>query len=322
MQKVQSLELPEKLSTPGALKSWGQNEHDYEPEFWEFQYDIYRYLKNIDKDKLDERYSDIHRNFCILVRPECHVIPVNSFQSSWYWYRKEHQTRYEYFLRDRPLLLPLPCPSEDFSVPAYPKNLNSSDILFRYGNLQFMKPFVERGNIRITPASFYKDGQVSDPRTDDELNKKKSLPGQYSRIITMEGKEIPIIGDVQETVSIGVDYYVLCMSAKFEPQIFEEFSDSDSCVVIKDPEQFAARIEASSRSVILNWYFYHNPVEYFDPCEPYKNQYFDPVMCKDFRFAYQMEYRVIWHPQEHGPAKDYIILCLGSLEDICDLYIR
>ncbi len=322
MQKIQSLELPEQLPTSGALKYWGQNEHDYEPEFWEFQYDIYRYLKNVDNANMDERYRDVHRNFCILVRPERHVIPVNSFLSSWYWYRKEHQTRYEYFLRNRPLPLPLPCPRGDFSAPARPKGPNSSDILFKYGDSQFMKPFIERGEIRISPASFYKDGPVSDPRTDDELNKKRSFPGQHSRITTMEGKEIPIIGDVQENVSIGVNYYALCMSTDFEPQIFEEFRDYDSCVIIKDPEQFAARIEAASRSVLPSWYFHHNPVEYFDPCEPYKNQYFDPVMCKDFRFAYQVEYRVIWHPQKHGSAKDYIFLCLGSLEDICDLYIK
>ena len=322
MQKIQSLELPEQLPTPGALKSWGQNEHDYEPEFWEFQYDRYRYLKNVDNDKLDDRYGDVHRNFCILVRSERDVIPVNTFLSSWYWYRKEHQTRYEYFLRNRPLPLPLPCPRGDFSAPVRPKGPNSSDILFRYGNSQFMKPFIQRGEIRISPASEYKDGPASDPRTDDELNKKRSLPGQHSKITTMEGKDIPIIGDVHETVSIRMDYYALCMSTDFEPHIFEEFSDYDSCVIIKDPEQLAARIEASSSSVLPNWYFHHNPVEYFDPYEPHKNQYFAPVMCKDFRFAYQMEYRVIWHPQEHGSTKGYIFLSLGSLEDICDLYIR
>ena len=322
MQKIRSLKLPEQMPTLGALKSWGQNVHDYEPEFWEFQYDGCRYLKNVDHDKLDERYGDIHRNFCVLVRPERDVIPVNSFMSSWYWYRKEHQTRYEYFLRNRDLPIPLPFPRGDFSAPVRPKSANYRDILFRYGDLQFMKPFIERGEIRISPASVYKYGLLSDHRTDDELNKKRSFPGQQSRITTIEGKEIPIIGDVHETVSISVNYYTLCMSTDFEPQIFEEFSDYDSCVIIKDPEQFAARLEASSRSVLPNWYFHHNPVEYFDPCEPYKKQYVDPVMCKDFRFAYQMEYRVIWHPQDRGSAKDYISLHLGSLEDICYLYIK
>jgi hypothetical protein len=246
MQKIQSLELPEQLPTSGALKSWGQNKHDYEPEFWEFHYDIYRYLKNVDDDKLDERYRDVHRNFRILVRPEeRHVIPVNSFLSSWYWYRKEHQTRYEYFLRNRPLPLPLPSPREDFSVPAPPKGPNSCDILFRYGKSRFMKLFVERGEIRISPASIYKDGPVLDPRTDDELNKKRSLPGQHSRITTLEGKEIPIIGDVHETVSIGVNYYVLCMSTDFEPQIFEEFS-YDSCVRSSVAERYHSFAQTAS----------------------------------------------------------------------------
>lgn len=321
MQKIQSLKLPEQLPTPGALKSWHQNEHDYEPEFWEFRYEIYRYLKNIDNDKLAERYKDICRNFYVLVRPERNVIPVNSFLSSWYWYRKEHQTRYEFFLRGIPLPLPLPCPRGNFPAPVRPKGPNSCDIIFRYGDSEFMMPFIQRGEIRISPAAVYKDGPALDPRTDDELNIHRWLPGQHSRITTKEGKEIPIIGDIHETFSIPMDYYTLCMSCDFEPQIFEEFG-YDSCVIIKDPEKFAARLEASSRNVLPNWYFYDNPVEYFDPYEPYKNQYLDPVMCKDFRFAYQMEYRVIWRPLEYGSAKDYIFLTIGSLEDICDLYIK
>lgn len=321
MQRIPSLELPEQLPTPIALKSWKQNEHNYEPEFWEFQYEVYRYLKNIADDKLDERYRDLHRNFCILVRPERHVIPVNSFLSSWYWYRKEHQTRYEYFLRNRPLPISLPCPRGDFAAPVRPKYPNSCDIIFRYGDSQFMKPFVETGEIRISPASVYKDGPASNPRTDDELNIHLYLAGQHTRITTKDGKEIPIIGDFHETYSIPMNYYTLCMSTDFEPRIFEEFS-YDSCVIIKDPEQFAARLEASTKRFLPNWYFHHNPVEYFDPHEPYKNQYLDPVMCKDFRFAYQMEYRAIWHPQNHGFAKDYIFVRAGSLEDICELYTK
>lgn len=321
MQRIPSLDLPKQLPTPEALESWKQNKHDYEPEFWEFQYEIYRYLKNIPDEKLDERYADIYRNFCILVRPERHVIPINTFLSSWYWYRKEHQTRYEYFLRNRPLALPLPCPRGGFAAPVRPKGQNSCDIIFRYGESRFMKAFVKTGEIRISPASVYKDGPPSDPRTDDELNIHRYLPGQHTRITTKDGQEIPIIGDFKTTYSIPRNYYTLCMSTDFEPQIFEEFL-YDSCVIIKDPNQFAARLEMSTKDLLPNWYFHHNPVEYFDPHEPYKNQYLDPLMCKDFRFAYQMEYRAIWHPLDHGIAKDYIVVQIGSLEDICELYIK
>jgi hypothetical protein len=320
LQKIESLKLPEQLPTSEALKSWQQNEHDYEPEFWEFQYEIYRYLKNINDKNLIERYRDIHRNFHVLVRPERNVIPVNSFLSSWYWYRKEHQTHYEFFLRNLPLPMPTPYPRQYFVAPIRPKGPNSGDILFRYGDSEFMRVFAERGEIRISPASVYKDGPVTDPRTDDELNIHRWLSGQHTRITTKEGKNIPVIGDVHETVSIPMNYYTLCMSCDFEPKMFEEFG-YDSCVIIKDPEQFAARIENSSRDFLQNWYFHHNPIEYFDPYEPYKNQYLDPVMCKDFRFTYQMEYRFIWHPLNFGSAKDYVFLTIGALNDICDLYI-
>lgn len=321
MQKIQSLGLPERLPTPGALKSCGQKTHDYEPEFWESQYEPYRYLKNIADDKLDERYRDIHRNFCILVRPERHIIPFDSSLSSWYWYRKEHQTRYEFFLRKLPLPLPFPYPRGNFTAPVRSKGPNSCDIIFRYGDSQFMKPFVKSGEIRISPASVYNDGPISDPRTDDELKIHRYLPGHHTRVTTKEGKEIPIIGDLHETYSIPMNYYTLCMSTDFEPYIFEEFG-YDSCVIIKDPDQFAMRLVASTKSLLPNWYFHHNPVEYFDPYEPYKNQCLDPVICKDFRFAYQIEYRFIWHPQDHGAAKERIVVRIGSLEDICELYIR
>ena len=248
MQKIPSLKLPDQLPTPGALKSCNQNEHNYEPEFWEFQYEIYRYLENISNDKLDERYQDLHRNLCILVRSERHVIPVDSFLSSWYWYRKEHQTRYEYFLRKRCLPIDTPCPRGEFIAPIRPNGPNSCDIIFRYGNSRFMKPFFERGEIRISPASVYKDGPPLDPRTDDELNIHRYLAGKHTRVTTKEGKEIPIIGDLHEAYSIPRNYYTLCMSTDFEPLIFEEFS-YDSCVIIKDPEQFATRLEAFTRNI-------------------------------------------------------------------------
>lgn len=319
LQKLDSLTLPKGLPTDKAIKSWGQNIHNYEPEFWESQYEIYRYLKNIIESELIERYKNICRNFEVLTGCERDVIPINSFLSSWYWYRKEHQTRYEFYLSDIKLPVPTPHPRALLQAPVRPKGPNSCDILFRYGNFEFMKLFVEKGEVRISPASLYKDGIIGDPRTDDELNKHKWLVGDHTTITTKEGKRIPIRGDLKETVSTQTNYYTLCMSCDFEPKIFEEFG-YDSCVIMKDPEKFAERIEQNSKEVLPEWYFHHNPIEYFDPHEPTKNQYFSPTICKDFVYAYQMEYRFLWDPLGNGAASDYIVLNLGPLEDICELY--
>ena len=48
----------------------------------------------MDDDRLVKRYSEIARNMAALVSEDRYVIPIRSFLSAWYWYRKEHQTRY------------------------------------------------------------------------------------------------------------------------------------------------------------------------------------------------------------------------------------
>jgi hypothetical protein len=75
------------------MKSLGTNIHNYEPDFWEFQYEICRYLGGMDPDQLAKRYRAIVRNFHVFVRPESDVIPIECLFGSWYWYRKEHQRR-------------------------------------------------------------------------------------------------------------------------------------------------------------------------------------------------------------------------------------
>ena len=77
----------------------------------------------------------------------------------------------------------------------------------------------------------------------------------------------------------------------------------------------------SSNKLLSEWYFHHNPIEYYDPNEPTKNQYFDVSMCKIFSYAYQMEYRFLWDPLNKGNAKDHIIVDIGPLTDICELYV-
>lgn len=320
MQRIDSLTLPNILPHEKAIKSWGQNIHNYEPEFWEFFYEIHRYLKNINEKKLIERYKDICRNFHVLTNEDRHIIPINSFLSSWYWYLKEHQTRYEFHLRGVPLPNEPPQPMAPISKPFSPKSPNACDVIFRYGNLKYMKQIVEEGRIRISPASKYKDGAIFNPRTDDELNKHLWDMGGNIKITTQNGKEIPIIGDLKRSVSTSSNYYTLCLSCDFEPIIFEEFN-YDSCVVVKNPEEFTRRLEQETKNQLPGWYFHHNPIEYFDPHAPIKNQYFSATMSKDFSYAYQMEYRFLWDPLNNGNAERHIEVILGPLKDICELYI-
>jgi hypothetical protein len=210
LPKLQRLQLPSHLPADETLKSWGHKELNYSPEFWEFEYLTHRYLENVDEECLIRRYQSIAKNLRRLVSEERHVIPIDSFLSSWYWYRKEHQTRVEFHMRGLPLPSDIPEPSpigqngESPPLPSYP---NAGDVLFRFGSSKYMKPMVEQGQIRIGPASQYIEGTPNDPRSDDELNKHAYLPGKNTRITTLSGEELSVIGDVRRTVCFQ-NYFV------------------------------------------------------------------------------------------------------------------
>lgn len=57
MLRVPALQLPDRLPLPKAIRSWGQNQHSYEPKFWEFEYETYRYLGRIPEGQLILRYN-------------------------------------------------------------------------------------------------------------------------------------------------------------------------------------------------------------------------------------------------------------------------
>src|SRR4051794_23095922 len=100
---IQVLPLPSTLPSPEAIKSWGQNEVFYEADFWMLEYHSHRYLGRVNDSSLIARYDAIVRNMLSIIADERHVITIHSFLSSWYWYRKEYQTRLEFALRDLPL---------------------------------------------------------------------------------------------------------------------------------------------------------------------------------------------------------------------------
>jgi hypothetical protein len=315
--RIRPLIFPPSLPSDEAIKSWNQTYHNYGPEFWEFEYESYRYLERVSSDLLEKRYLDIIRNIVRIVSRERDVIPINSFLSSWYWYRKEHQTRLEFYLRGvtPPIGPPEWIPNNDgVDAPARPRCPNYSDVLFRFGKSQYMLPFFHRGSVRIGPASQYMSGMPGDPRTDDELKKHSFLPGKNAKVTAKSGKDIPVVGDIRLTVT-SHNYFVLCMSCVYHKELFNDFN-ADTCVVILNHELFVERLSEAAKSFLPNWYFSHLPIQYFDPYNIGKNELLNPLMSKNFSFDYQMEYRFIWFSKEDLHADKHIFLELGSIEQI------
>lgn len=321
MNRIPQVTLPTILPSPDAIRSGHQNIHDYESEFWEFQYESYRYLGDLDNETLIRRYKSILRNMRRLISSERSVIPIGSSLSSWYWLRKEHQTRLEFFIRELPLPEEPPAQLPEntkHGAPAWPHHPNACDVIFRFGKREYMQPLLKEGRIRVCPASRYLDGVAGDPRTDNELTKTAVLPKAYVRITTKTGQNIPLRSGVSRSVS-SANYFVFCASCGYHPEMFSDF-EADCCVVITDPRLFERRLEQAMASELPGWYFVALPVQYFDPHALAHRDYIDPVLSKDFAFAYQMEFRIAWVSLQGKAAQDCKNLRLGSLEDIAHAY--
>jgi hypothetical protein len=163
------LALPGILPHPRALASGKENVTTYDPELWELEYVTHRYLGRIDETALRVRYDNIVRNMRAIISEDRLVIPIRTFLSSWYWYRKEHQTRLEFALRGLTLNRDLPVSVRDLSAaPARPRSPNSGDVLFRYGERKWLKELVEFGRLRIKAAREYALMEKDPARQDDE----------------------------------------------------------------------------------------------------------------------------------------------------------
>ena len=322
--RVLALNLPRRLPSIEAITSFPDTTHSYEPEFWEFQYLTYRYLERAPNELLYSRYSDIRKNMDALISAEREVIPIQSFLSSWYWFRKEHQTRLEFALRslDLPMnvLLDVTFNNNAHGAPVRPKHPNSGDVLFRYDKLVHLNGIAYDGVVRLRPATDFSNLAGDDARQDEERSKTHYMAGGHTRITTEDGKEIPVLGDVERTVSMP-NYYVFCMSCDWDIDLFSDFN-GDACLVVENTNQFASCLERAFASEHSGWCFHHNPVQYYDPYERTKNEYFDAGMSKDFKFAYQREYRFLWFPQNSEQPDGFVFLNAGNLSDMATVYTQ
>lgn len=318
---IPALSLPDVYPFDKAIISSKKSKSCYEPHFWEFEYQIHRYLSNLSTSKLLERYRDIAKNFSYIVSPERHVIPLQSFLSSWYWYRKEHQTRLELHLRkqDVPFTVDVPIASVRNDDPRRPLGPNSCDILYRFARDKYIAELASEGLLRMSVARSYKGMENDSARQDDEMNKASFLNGKHTKVYSQDGKEIPVIGDIAVSHS-GPLYYLLCLSCDWDRRLFDDFM-VNSCAVIYDVEEFALRLEKSVLNQMPSGLFFHNPVEYFDPYERHPDSLTMHDMTKDFKFAYQREYRflVTINPSLPNPP-EFLDIKMGSMADCLEVF--
>jgi hypothetical protein len=297
---------------------------DYDPDLWLTIYRHYdRYLKNVSELALNARLKAIWHNQQTVVMPDGNAHPITSFHGVLYWLRKEVLTCEEYRLRK---IAPPSKPGiEQTRLLQQPVNLENKcpggdDYVVRYDKVDRVITLLEEGDLYLPPAEIFIDPSFDDARQDDELRKHYFSLGENVQISAADGTPIPILGDLKHTQQ-STPYYFWSTAYEFEPRFFKEFQ-RDACLIITTVEEFARRLEKAASGIFSHgWHFNHFNVEYFDPYEKVSNQIFGPTIAKDFRYAYQKEYRFFWQPLGEanavsGPQR----LHLGPLHDIAEVY--
>lgn len=178
--------------------------------------------------------------------------------------------------------------------------------LFKLGKREHMKPFFERGKLRISPASSYSDPSLNHAVRDDELEFDRMMPGEEVTFTFMDKEAGELrttkpIGDVTQTTSLATDFYVCCMTHSLSYRLFDDF-EADACVVIRDPKSFWARLHKAVEARLSGWLDWHQDVQYIDPYL-HKEKEINLIFAKHFRHWYQQEYRFAWIPEQVGETE-------------------
>lgn len=199
----------------------------------------------------------------------------------------------------------------------------SSRFLVKYGRKEFLAPMLERGRVRICPASYYNDDAHNAAVRDDEITRVFCFPTYEERLqglthIPVTPHQIPIKDDDVIVAMEMADYFLLSLCDDIYYRMPTDF-DADAALIIRDPDRFVQRIISAFLLARPGWEPLFGPVTYFDPYHDY-SAWKVAEMSKHFGYAYQREYRIAFRAPKVSPtplAPEF--LEIGPMSDYAEL---
>ena len=189
--------------------------------------------------------------------------------------------------------------------------------LYRYSQAKWLEGSLKFGEFRLRPAADYKDLITDAARNDDELVRVQSTDGQHVKIeILRTGQEITPIGPVTYRSEVGTNYLVSCFSTAWDSHLFEEFPDTDACLVIHQTEEFCERLHAAADVQLAGWVGIDGAVSYGGRSP------LGAVFSKPLQFLRQNEWRFAWIPPKPRQVMETKILKIGNIEAIAEVRMK
>lgn len=214
-------------------------------EYLEMHYRQDPYLQHLDEGELAKRLKDVTNNLLTLTKDQkIGFIPMDQIGD--YWNAAIIHVHEEFRLRGGippAHLHDLPYPNYDW--PGVDKafaavsamSLVPGRYLVKYSKLEFLQAALEKGVIRISPASSYDDSSLNRAVRDNELELSlRPRPRQVKNAALERFSDdlkppVPAVGPVVETLAAPTNYYVYCLASEISLRLFADF-EADACLII------------------------------------------------------------------------------------------
>jgi len=194
-------------------------------------------------------------------------------------------------------------------------NLAYPEKLYRYAESVWLRRALELGEFRLRPASDYRR-EMDLARNDDELKKSVIRPDGTVRVQLLDGTELKDVKNFTYHKEVRTDYYLVCFSSEFIPDLFNDFAPADSCLVIQKPQEFSERMHAAAERQLPERSGIDAPISYGE---------FSPLgatFTKADKYSYQKEWRFGWRPPVVLEKLEPVNLTIGSIQDIAVIVPR
>jgi hypothetical protein len=305
---------------------------------WRFQYRLRPYLQNASPAELQQRLEDILRNIYAF-SADGRVAAVPAAHGGSVWAQKILDINLEFDRRNMTIydfarFDDLPFKKEALQIILANRHhahyLQQRAVFCKYGELRWMRELISGGNVRLSPASYFRGDQHNRARKDDELTLRTVVtPYDFDLgfVPPFLQRRLPERAWVVIDHAKPSDHLLYCLTAGFDFRYFFDFGSESSvaagCVVIHDQDKFEARLLREARRVLRGWTVRFDGVRYVDPffvlnlLPAKENEIF---FFKDFRFMYQREFRLVAvAPEGAAGTLQHVDLSLGPLGDVAEL---
>lgn len=196
------------------------------------------------------------------------------------------------------------------------------NVIVKFGKRGHLVNMLEKGEVRLSPASHYAKGSLLKAMRDLEAEREFHIPA-FTEVLkgraTVDYKgAIGKVADGFIKVIIECPNYILWSACVDVDRRLPDDFDADAALIVRQPEQFTQRFLRAARTVWGDIGSWHGPVKYYDPCSR-THMKVRPETIKHFLFAYQREWRLCLFPPANMIPKEPVNLDIGSLRDIAEL---